>query len=277
VAILRATPGLAARLAALDAAAGLAWTIVRTADDPDMALGIETKSGPADLVTRVDRDVERQIRTQVLKAFPDDAFTGEELGSVHAGALWQWWLDPVDGTTNFAHRLPFCSVSIAVARAGVLQAGIVLDATSGERFSATRGRGARRRGRTLSLNGHTVLAGSVVTTELQGARMWPEMAAWIERLGDAGATARIMGSSALSLAYAAAGSAAACVLAAPHPIDTAAGILLVEEAGGVVETVRRGGEFPDMLIAGSRAAVTEVRRLLEPSPGASAPRKPRSA
>jgi myo-inositol-1(or 4)-monophosphatase len=252
------------RIWLLAEAADAAWAIVHEALAGAEAFAIETKSGPADLVTAVDRAVEARIRAIVLGRFPRDAFRGEELGRVNEDdAPWTWWVDPVDGTTNFAHRMPFASISIALARGDTVVAGTVVDAYSGERFRAVRGRGARVGGQTLRIEAQTGLAGAVVATELQGARPWPGLGAVLDYLAEAGATLRVMGSSALSLAHTAAGHAVACLISRPHPIDTAAGILLVEEAMGTVLRLEPQGEGAmPMLLAGSAAATRAIRPLL---------------
>lgn len=235
---------------------------MRTADEGGRDLAVATKSGPADLVTRIDLEVERAVRTRVLAAFPHDGFAGEEYGLVNEDAPWRWWLDPIDGTTNFAHRLPFCSVSIALARANTTLAGVVMDATTGERFLAVRDAVATRGGRGLRLGQGHGLSGAVVATELQGARAWPGLFRLVDRLAETGATTRIMGSSALSLAYTAAGASEVCLISRPHPIDVSAGVLLVEVAGGRVVYEDGPDRTTPMLIAGSEKGVAEVRALL---------------
>lgn len=251
------------RVRVLRTAAELAWHCVHAAMAAGEPFEVEFKSGPADLVTPVDRAVEARVRDLVLASFPDDAFQGEEFGAVNDGAEWTWWVDPVDGTTNFANRVPFASTSIAVARGGVTVAGVVVDAASGARLVAVRGRGSERDGRPLRLDDERGLAGAVVATELMGARPWPGLERVIDRLAAEGATMRVLGSSAMSLALTAAGVAVACVIASAHPIDTAAGLLLVEEAGGTVARLEAHAFRPvPMLVAGTAAAVEAVSALL---------------
>ncbi len=191
--------------------------------------------GRADWVTDADLDIEQQVRAVLGEKFPSDAVVGEELPNrpVPPGSA-VWYVDPVDGTTNFAHGLRSCSFSLALADGAGLALGVVAEPWSGETFTAVRGQGAWANGRRLSCMPGAVLEGALVLTELKGPAPWTGMTALVERLGETGCATRILGSCALSLANVAAGRAAGLVLGAAHPIDIAAGALLVREAGGVV-------------------------------------------
>jgi myo-inositol-1(or 4)-monophosphatase len=231
---------LEARVAVLDAVATGAWAMVRTALKDPEPFAVEVKAGPSDLVTPVDRAVEERVRDWVLAIFPEDAFAGEEFGTANPDGLWRWWVDPIDGTTNFAHRVPFASISIGLARGSTFEAGAIVHAFTGEVFSAVRRAGARHDDRLLRLGSGRGLGGAVVATELLGSRPWPGLDRLTADLDAAGATLRILGSTALTLAYAAAGAIEAVVLAQPNVLDAGAGLLLVEEAGGRVEHVAGG-------------------------------------
>ena len=104
-----------------------------------------TKAGPSDWVTVVDIGIERHVRSELLAAFPGHSIVGEELGGSadFAAGTPLWYVDPVDGTTNFVHGLPWSSFSLALADEEGLVLGVVADPHRGEVFSAVRGRGAQ--------------------------------------------------------------------------------------------------------------------------------------
>jgi len=250
------------RLGVLRRAADTAWAIVREAVATGRPFAIQTKSGPADLVTPIDLAVERAVRELVLEAFPDDGFLGEEYGGSGEGAPWTWYLDPVDGTTNFAHRMPFASIALSVGHAGVLQAGTIIGAFSGARYEAVRGDGTRLDGQPVRVASGG-LSGAIVATELMGARPWPGFADALAAIGERGATVRVMGSTAFSLALTASGSAAACLIARPHALDAGTGFFLVEQAGGRVEEVAPAGWPVPIRAGGGPRALDELRDALD--------------
>jgi fructose-1,6-bisphosphatase/inositol monophosphatase family enzyme len=192
-----------------------------------------TKTGPGDFVTSVDLETERRARQRLAETFPDHVVHGEELGTSgdpRSGAP-AWYLDPLDGTSNFVHGLPWSSFSLAVADELGLAAAVVADPHRGEIFSARRGSGARANGAPVSCCDADTLEGGLVLTELLGTDPWPGLGEMIEQLGKQWCVTRIPGSTALSLASFAAGRAVAVVLGGFHPIDVAAGMLLAREAG----------------------------------------------
>jgi myo-inositol-1(or 4)-monophosphatase len=194
-----------------------------------------TKADPGDWVTTFDIGVERRARERIAAVFPRHAIIGEELAATgDPSAAPVWYIDPIDGTTNFVHALPWSSFSLAVADSGGLAVGVVADLSRGVVFSARRGAGAWCGGATARCSPATSLAGGLVLTELVGAAPWPGMAELISQLGSCHCATRIMGSSALSLAWLASGSADAVLLGAFHPVDVAAGLLIAREAGAEV-------------------------------------------
>lgn len=204
------------------------------------------EKGPADLVTQADLAAQKEIESIVVNLFPEHAFLGEESGKsqidFRPGRLC-WIVDPLDGTTNYVHGLPGYAVSIAVADGEQMLAGNVLDAMNGEDFWAQRGGGA--------FLGETRLAASKVESldrALVAVSLPPrvdrdslEVHRLLEILMRAQAIRRL-GSAALNLAYVAAGRLDAYYATAVKPWDVAAGVLLVQEAGGVVRHVD-GGPF----------------------------------
>ncbi len=224
------------------------------------------KESPHDLVTPVDRAIEAEMRRMVAARFPDHAFLGEEAGT-SGGGPWQWVVDPVDGTTNYANGLPIACSSLAVLHAGRAVAAAIVDPYRGERFLAVRGRGATLNGITMRVKRRPAgISGGLVLCELPGGKPWPglpELAAFVDRQG---ATLRMLGSGALATAEVAAGRADAVVHVGPHPWDVAAGCLLVAEAGGEV-TGWSGTAAFDLfgggpMLAGAPAACTLLRQRL---------------
>lgn len=194
-----------------------------------------TWKGWADWVTAVDTSVERRVREVLAERFPGDAVIGEELPNAPiSDGQPAWYVDPIDGTTNFVHGLRSCSFSLGLADDDGLALGVVADPWGHEFFQAVRDEGARVNGVVLQCREDNGLAGAIVLTELEGPRPWHGMTELIEHLGRAGCVARILGSCALSIVNVAAGRASALVLGAAHPIDLAAGALIAREAGAVV-------------------------------------------
>ncbi|MFD2080360.1 myo-inositol-1(or 4)-monophosphatase/deoxyribonuclease-2 [Actinopolymorpha cephalotaxi] len=196
---------------------------------------VTTKANAADLVTETDREIERRVRSVVAERFPSYALVGEEYGGRPAddGAP-TWYLDPVDGTTNYASGLPWCSFSLALADADGPALGVVADPFRGEVFSAVRGGSALCNGDPIRCADATGLAGEVVVTEWAAYRPWPGMTDMLDRLAGQLCTTRIMGSSALSLVSVAAGRAAAGVIGAFNPIDLLAAVFVAGQAGADV-------------------------------------------
>jgi fructose-1,6-bisphosphatase/inositol monophosphatase family enzyme len=158
---------------------------------------------------------------------------GEEFGGTSDGGP-TWYVDPIDGTTNFARGIPWFSFSIGIVAEHQLVGGVVADLARGEVISARAGHGTAADGQAVRCADVSRLAGEVVLTEWSRSRPWPGMIAMLERLVQHDCTSRIMGSSALSLATVAAGRAAAAVLGRYNPWDVLGGIALAREAGAVV-------------------------------------------
>jgi myo-inositol-1(or 4)-monophosphatase len=207
----------------------------------ETGIGVETKSSSIDLVTEVDHACERAIVGAVARARPGDAILAEEgHGRDVPGAEWRWVVDPLDGTTNFAHGYPRFCVSVGVERAGRREIGVVYDPLLDELYHALRGGGAfltsplgTRRLR-VSTRGELGLA-LVATGFAYDVHASPrDNAACFARMLKATRGIRRDGSAALDLCYVAAGRFDAYWEFNLRPWDVAAGILIVEEAGGRV-------------------------------------------
>lgn len=253
----------------LDAAAALAGELAERATALVRAApprAYRTKTGAADLVTDLDVEIERFIVSAVLEQFPGHRVVGEETGASGAdpGAP-TWYVDPVDGTTNLAHGIGWCSVSLALADAGGPAVGLVADPYRREVFSAVRGRGALLGRTPLRCGTADRLAGQVVTSEWSGHRPWPGMFELLARLAECSATTRIMGSSAMSVALVAAGRAAGAVIGAYQDIDDLAAVLIAREAGAVV-LGRDGGPTPaaDGVLVAAPGVAAELYRCWVP-------------
>ncbi len=211
--------------------AGWAAGYLRTARPEE----ITTKAHAADFVTRVDRDVERRVRDVIEAVFPGHVIVGEEEGGQPVAGRPCWYLDPVDGTTNYAHGLAWSSFSLALAVDRQPRLGVVADPWRGEVLWGAVGLGAFLDGAPLVARGPADgLGGAVLLTEWAAHAPWPGM---LDLLADVGAqfvTPRIMGSGTLALASVAAGRAAAAVIGDFSPIDHLAGVILAVEAGAVV-------------------------------------------
>ncbi len=194
--------------------------------------------GPTDLVTRADKEVEALIAERVRTAYPDHGFLAEE-GTVREGQEYRWIVDPLDGTTNFAHGLPWFAVSVALEHQGTVIVGVVYHPPVDELFVAERGQGAwvSTRGGgyiRLAVSPTDDLGAALLSTGLPGGerrrRHIRTIPAFLERSREV----RVMGSAAIHLAYVAAGRLDGFWEPGLNIWDVAAGILLVEEAGGRV-------------------------------------------
>ena len=197
--------------------------------------------GAVDLVTETDRAVEALLVERLRRAVPDHLIVAEE-GSAGAGPArpqagqYAWYLDPLDGTTNFAHGHPHFAVSLGVARDGVLLLGVLADPLRGETFAAERGRGATLNGRPIRVSAtaelrHALLATGLPYDRRQHADRYLDTikAFMLQAQG-----IRRAGSAALDLCYLACGRFDGYWEWKLSPWDTAAGVLIVGEAGGVV-------------------------------------------
>jgi myo-inositol-1(or 4)-monophosphatase len=210
------------------------WAIDRIPRRPSRD-EISTKTSDADWVTETDLAVERHVRDMVRERFPEDRIVGEEYGATHAnGARATWYVDPVDGTTNYVHGLPLSSFSCAVLDDHGAAIGAVADPYRRELLSAVRGRGARRDKQQIRCAETDTLTGGIFLTELTMQSLWNGMTTLMGSLAQAGCVTRILGSNALSLASVGAGRALATLIGEFGPVDCHAGTLIAQEAGAVV-------------------------------------------
>ncbi|HZT16970.1 MAG TPA: inositol monophosphatase family protein [Gaiellaceae bacterium] len=204
---------------------------------------IGTKTSAADWVTETDVAVERHVRAAVLERFPSHRVVGEELGAGGSDEpAATWYVDPVDGTTNFVHGLPWSSFSLAVSDEVGAAAGVVVDPYRREVLSAVRGRGAAVDGTRCRCSDATTITGGILLTELVAQSLWPGMGELMAACAAEGCVTRILGSNALTLASVGAGRAVAAVLGSYGPLDGMAGTLIAREAGARVVASSGGAE-----------------------------------
>jgi myo-inositol-1(or 4)-monophosphatase len=209
------------------------------------AAGVATEyKGDADLVTVADRTVEKLIRGRLGEAFPEHGIYGEEGTRERMGGEFRWYVDPLDGTTNFAHGFPQFCVSLGLEHRpleteagedGTLVAAVIYDPMRDELFAAERGRGAQLNGKPMRVSRTPELAEALVATGFPSRKrhMSPNVHFYHEFTMRSHGVRRA-GSAALDLAWVAASRMDAFWEFNLNPWDTAAGILLVEEAGGRV-------------------------------------------
>ncbi len=195
------------------------------------------KKGRIDLVTAADLEAERAFRALIAARFPDHVVVGEEAraAEVPLGRC-RWIIDPVDGTTNFAHGLALFCVSIALEVDGRVELGVVYDPINEELFVAERGAGARLNGTPLGVTTCAALVDALLCTGFPYTvreERRQQVAVFAAFLEEAQAVRRL-GSAALDLCYVAAGRFDGYWEELVHPWDIAAGALIVEEAGGRV-------------------------------------------
>ncbi len=202
----------------------------------------EYKSCPSDLVTDVDRESEKLITDGLRAKFPTHTFIGEEgKGSAEtAREGFIWYVDPLDGTTNFVYGIPFCSVSIGLAKNGQLIAGVVYDPFRNELFSAQKGGGTFLNNRPVHVDeSRRTLKEALLVTGYPANKAYSIRLQRINyhRVIDGCANLRALGSAALELAYIACGRLTGFWENPLMPWDVAAGALLVKEAGGRVTDI----------------------------------------
>jgi myo-inositol-1(or 4)-monophosphatase len=192
-----------------------------------------TKKDEFNLVTEIDKASEAAALRVILKRFPDHSILAEESPAVE-GSGCRWIIDPIDGTTNFAHGFPIVSVSIAFERDGRLEMGAVLDPTRNELFFGERGRGAFLNGKRIRVSKVKTLSDSLVVTGFPYDRKKnPEdylnlLRAFLTKVQ----CIRRTGSAAMDLCYVAAGRFDGYYEMKLNPWDKAAGMLIAAEAGG---------------------------------------------
>jgi myo-inositol-1(or 4)-monophosphatase len=200
--------------------------------------------GRNDFVTEVDHAAEREIIGTIRRHYPQHAFLAEESGATGEHET-RWIIDPLDGTTNFLHGFPVFAVSIACQIRGRLEHAVVYDPMRGELFTASRGAGAHLDNHRMRVSKARTLDGALIATGFPyraNIRYLDAYLAMFRAVTEQAAGVRRPGAAALDLAYVAAGRVDAFWEIGLSPWDTAAGTLLIQEAGGRIGTLT-GGEY----------------------------------
>jgi len=248
-----------------------AGSIVREAFNHSVPVHVMLKSSAVDLVTATDREVEKFLFDGLKNEFSDHKFIGEE-SSEGKNCLTDaptWIIDPIDGTTNFVHKLPFVCISVGLFIDKKPNIGIVYNPITDELFSARAGQGAYRNGFRMYASGTKRLCDSLVMSTFSSLRDPADIKSYqanIQAFIDAGCHGhRSLGSAALNMAYVANGSSDAYVEYGLHCWDMAAAALLITEAGGCVMDPT-GAPFDVMsrrvLCAGSKELAKEISSIL---------------
>ncbi|HAD03864.1 MAG: inositol monophosphatase [Desulfuromonadales bacterium GWD2_61_12] len=222
--------------------------------------------GEVDLVTEADREAEAAAVACIRRRCPRHDILAEEGDYASSGASFRWIIDPLDGTTNFAHRFPWFAVSIACARDSEIIAGVVYNPCSRDLFTATKDGGAFRNGSRLAVSTTERLDRAFLATGFPYDRKVSPVNNYDHFVNFQGAAqaCRRAGAASLDLAWTAAGSFDGYWEMKLKPWDVAAGILLVEEAGGMVTDF--DGQpcdiFGDEYLASNRRIHAEMRALL---------------
>ncbi len=200
------------------------------------------QKAPGDVVTKADVEAEEAIRRFLLEQFPEHAFLGEEgaaAGDAEAGATGpatvRWVVDPLDGTANYLHGLDLFAVSIAATVGTDVEVGVIYAPATDELYYAAREQGAWLNGEQIHVSAvHELSAALLVTGFPPRPRRRPELLELFAAFCEASHAVRRLGSAALDLAYVAAGRFDGFYATHLHAWDCAAGVLLVQEAGGRV-------------------------------------------
>jgi len=208
----------------------------------DLEIGVK---GPADFVSEADMESETLIRKRLTSKYPHWSFTGEEFEPI-AGSdpEYRWLVDPIDGTTNFINGMHY-TISIALRRGNETVCGALYNPVADEMFTAIKGQGAYLNGKRLSVSNQTQPGFFAVGTGLptSNLQLYPGAYERLDRIRDPIGAVRVVGSSANSCAYVACGRLTG-YFEESGLVDWAVGVLLVEEAGGVVtDWWGRGPEF----------------------------------
>ena len=235
-------------------AARRAATVINRASTQLDLLTVQSKS-PNDFVTEVDRAAEQAIIEVLRDAFPGHGILAEESGESGPESEFTWIIDPLDGTTNFIHGMPQYAVSIAQTKNGVLEHAVVYDPNTNEMFTASRGAGAFLNDRRIRVSRRTRLNESLIGTGFP-FRQFDHVDAYLamfKELTQKTAGIRRPGAASLDLAYVASGRFDGFWEMGLSPWDMAAGVLLIQEAGGLVSDLSGEANYlaTGNLVAGS--------------------------
>lgn len=202
-----------------------------------------SRKGPSDFVSAADLKAEKTLRTELEKGRPKFGFLLEESGEIQgADKRHRWIIDPIDGTTNFLHGIPHFAISIGLQMDEEIIAGLVYNPVTNEMFYAEKGKGAFLNDHRLRVSARSDLGDSIIATGIpfRGIPGHSSFLNRLERVMKVTAGVRRMGTASLDLAYVAAGRYDGFWEVGLKPWDIAAGLLLVQEAGGFISDIEGG-------------------------------------
>ncbi|OGG46099.1 MAG: hypothetical protein A3F84_11165 [Candidatus Handelsmanbacteria bacterium RIFCSPLOWO2_12_FULL_64_10] len=216
--------------------------------------------GPNDFVTEADRESERRISEVLRSAFPDHAITGEEGGASAGSAEYRWFIDPLDGTTNFVYGIPFFCVSIGLSRGRDPLLGAVYDPLRDELFAGERGRGATLNDAPLRVSACARLDEALLMTGFPFKQIdcADAYVASFSALLRRSRSIRRCGAAALDLCYVAAGRADGFWEWGLSPWDIAAGAVILSEAGGRITDFRGGDNYTQGDVVATNGRIHEA-------------------
>tara|TARA_Y100000588_G_scaffold325949_2_gene360065 strand:- start:930 stop:1733 length:804 start_codon:yes stop_codon:yes gene_type:complete len=253
---------------AVRAARNAAKVILRASED--LSRVEAQQKGSNDIVTNVDKEAESIIRETILKAYPEHSIVGEELGVTEGKDTdYQWIIDPLDGTTNFIKGIPHYAISIALKVKGRLDQAVIYDPVRSELFTASRGQGAQLNSTRLRVAKNNEIAGTVLATGFP-FKQKHHIDAYTEAfkaLFVHTADIRRAGSAALDMAYVAAGRIDGFFEIGLKPWDTAAGELLIKEAGGMITDFAGGTNYTKSgnIVCGSPKLCQQIVKEIRPT------------
>lgn len=218
-----------------------------------------------ELVTPTDREVERSLRETIEKHYPDHDILGEEEGATIRGGAFCWIIDPIDGTTSYYHGQPFYSVSIGLRQGNAMEAAVVYAPALDQLFHAVRGKGAHLNDQPIAVSTCDRLPSALLATGFACLRSdWEENnLEYFNRLMPEIRDIRRCGSAALDLAYVAAGKHDGFWELNLNLYDVAAGVLLVQEAGGSVCDFKGQEQYPQQgIVAANKVLLAKILPFL---------------
>jgi myo-inositol-1(or 4)-monophosphatase len=191
--------------------------------------------GDNDYVTNVDQEVETLLISSIQKAYPEHSFLGEESGLIEGeDKSTIWYIDPIDGTRNFMRGFPHFCISMACVKNNKLEHAVILDPIRQDEFTATKGEGSRLNDTRIRVGKKTKLQEVALSMSFAGGDHYELALALQKKIKDNIGGIRVTGSAALDLAYVASGRLDAGWVSGLKQWDVAAGILLIQEAGGLI-------------------------------------------
>lgn len=220
-----------------------------------------------DYASEIDNACEELVRSELKRRYPGHTVLGEEQGR-SSGDEHVWLVDPIDGTSNYLHGIPHYAISIALLVKGRVEHGVVYDPVRDELFAASRGQGTTLNSRRVRVSGRSALSSAVLGTAFpfRHRRLLPAYRAMFDELFDQCEDVRRAGAASLDLAYVACGRLDGYWELGLKPWDTAAGALLVQEAGGVVMDIAGGDNWLQSghVLAAPFKLITPMRKAIEP-------------